>query len=159
MIDILLAKLEPLQSIEHGCKYLKEDEIIVVKLSDNESVSFSVAHKYYVGSSYISDAITDIQEELDINFGGGAVVIDLYPKNQFDGGVEPSEISTGLRRYELKCVNSPSSDVIILLCPDFEPIILADLNFAYYGDAQSIEGGNKLIFGHQSVLSVKTGKH
>ena len=62
--------------------------------------------------------------------------------------------NSGISRYEVECHSSLTYDSVVLLVPDSEPIILADLNFACYrpkGYCSSF-----IAFDTEAVLSMKS---
>ena len=156
MLDVLLLKIDPLVSVaDQNAEYLKDDSEVTINVSPTASIVYTVKQKSYLGSEYYNERVGEIQDQLDINFGGDAIAIDKYPKTRYVDGVEPTDKYSGIKRYELEGISKdPKFDVAILICPDFKTVVLANLNFAYYGDAQSSE--DQLVFSHQSVLSFKT---
>ena len=63
----------------------------------------------------------------------------------------------GRERYEVKCLYKDAPyDHIILICPNFEPIVLANLNFSYWGDAYKISETAQFFFDKDVTLSVET---
>ena len=63
----------------------------------------------------------------------------------------------GRERYEVKCLYKDAPyDHIILICPNFEPIVLANLNFSYWEHAYENSVTAQLFFHKGVTLSVET---
>ena len=157
MLDVLLLKIDPLVSVsDQNAEYLKDDSKVTINLSPTASIVYAVHQRSYLGSEVYNEKVNEIHDELGINYGGDAIAIDRYPDTRYIGGVKPADKYSSIKRYELEDINQTglSYNVIILICPDYEKFVLANLKFAYYGDAQIIK--NELVFSHQSVLSFKT---
>ena len=103
-----------------------------------------------------NDKVEDINKSLGIENGGQVVAVDKYPRERDPYGVEKTDWS-GIERYTTEfSVDVSSYELIILLCPNYERIVLAELNFAYKGNAYIIATSGLLVFENKTVLSVKT---
>ena len=155
MLNVLLVKLEPLHYRGEDSKSLVPDKKYTIQVS-GDSAALSVAKKYYEGSEEFNKKEDEINKLFGIEYGGKVVVIDKYPIQSYPKGAKIISESSGIERYIAEFSgNVLSSDLIILLCPDFERIVLADFNFAYKGDA-FINTLGQIVFSNKAVLSVKT---
>ena len=71
-------------------------------------------------------------------YDGYVVAIDKYSISRYREGVTLANQyeSNNFSRYEIQDLYpNRENDVKILLCPDYKPVVLADLNFAYIGSA------------------------
>ena len=153
MLNVLLAKLEPLRYIDEEIIIAEDNEYDV--LVSEERVPFLVVREYYVGSEEFNTKENEIHNSLGIEYDGKVVAVDKYPIESYHGGAEKTDWS-GISRYTTDfSVDVSSYDLVILLCPDFERIVLAELNFSYKGSAY-INGHGLLMFSNKAVLSVKT---
>ena len=153
MLNILLVKLEPICDRGTDSNIVSDNEYDVLVL--DERLPFSVDREYYSGSTEFNAKVNEINQLLGLEYGGHVVAVDRYPKSSDHRGAEKTN-SSGISRYTTNFTLDVSSyDLIILLCPDFERIVLAKLNFAYCGDA-FIDGSGQITFSKKAVLSVKT---
>ena len=155
MLNVLLVKLEPLNYRGEDTKSLVSNEKYTVQLSEDQAADLSVVREYYVGSEEFNNKVDEIHNSLGIEYGGRVVAIDKYPIESYHGGAEKTDWSGNERYITQFSVNASLYDLVILLCPDFERIVLADLNFSYKGSAY-INGHGLLMFSNKAVLSVKT---
>ena len=155
MLELLLVKLEPFNHYVGD-----EDENIIggsefsVNISDDESLEYEVVKKHYVAGNRSNS----LWKLLDDNNSNSAFIIDKFSGRYYSGGaVLDQKKSGGIERYEVKCLNKDAPyDHIILICPNFEPIVLANLNFSYWRDAYKISDTAQLFFKKNVTLSVET---
>ncbi len=155
MLNVLLIKLE-------AHRYISDDFVGVV--ADNEydvlftekRVPLLVNQEYYTGSEEFNKKEDEINKLLGIEHSGYVVAIDKYTIDSYPKGAKKTDWS-GISRYMTDfSVDVLSYDLIILLCPDFERIVLSKLDFAYKGNAYISGVDGLLIFDNRSVLSLKT---
>ncbi len=155
MLNVLLVKLEPIFYRGSDLVGLGEDNYYdVLVFKDREP--FSISRKYYNGSEAFNTKVDEINKSLGIENGGKVVAIDRYPKERDPNGAEKTDWSGNERYITEFTVDVSSYDLILLLCPDYERIVLAELNFAYKGYAYIIASSGLLVFENKAVLSVKT---
>ena len=152
MLELLLLKLEPFT-------YVKNENIIggsefSVNISDDESLEYEVVEKHYVAGNR-SKSLWNLLED---NNSNSTFIIDKFSGRYYSGGaVLDQKKSGGIERYEVKCLNKDAPyDHIILICPNFEPIVLANLNFSYWKNAYKNSDTAQLLFKKDVTLSVET---
>ena len=158
MPNVLLVKLEPIYYRRSSIVGVAEDNDYDILVFE-ERKSFSIYREYYFRrdkSTKFNDKVEKINDSLGIKHGGHVVAIDKYPIERDAFGVEKTDWS-GIERYSTEfSIDVSSYELIVLLCPDYERIILAELDFAYYGSAYIIATSSLLVFEKSAVLSVKT---
>lgn len=132
MPNVLLVKLEPFDYRGSDIVGLTDDNDYDVLVFE-ERESFSISREYYVGSELFNAKVEEINKSLGIEYGGQVVGIDRFPIERDPYGVDKADWS-GIERYTTKfSVDVSSYELIILLCPNYERIVLAELNFGYKG--------------------------
>lgn len=155
MATVLLVTLEPISYRDKHLTNIVEKEKYNVRIT-NERFGFSTVNEYYEGSEEFNEKIEEINKSLEIEYGGHAVAVDQFPRDKYVNGAKIVDWS-GIRRIKTTFdINPLQYEVIILLCPDFERIVLADINFAYYGRDAFISSVGHIVFGNETVLSVRT---
>lgn len=155
MLNLLLVKLEPIYYRGSDLVGLAEDNYYDVLVFE-EREPFSICREYYKGGEAFNAKVDEINKSLGIEYGGQVVAVDRYPKERDPNGAEKTDWS-GIERYITEfSVDVSSYDLILLLCPDYVRIVLAELNFAYKGCAYIIATSGLLVFENKAVLSVKT---
>ena len=154
MLDVLLVKIQPtdLLSDQRPKDYesFSNDNLLdfEVSVSNGHPLQFTVSKEYYVGSNAFYEKDNAIR----------VVAIDKYPNSQFRKGVKvDEERSSGIYRYEVKCCSTDFAyDSVLLLIPNQEPVILADLNFAYGSASSKGYCSSFILFEKNAVISVKS---
>ena len=153
MAMVLLVTLEPLRDRDEYSTSILENEKYEVLISD-ERIAFSMVREYYEGGKEFNNKTEEINNSLKIDHGGHVVAVDQFPIGKYHKGANIKDWS-GIERCKTTfSINFLQYEVIILLCPDFERIVLADMNFAYYGNA-FISSVGHIAFSNKSVLSVR----
>ena len=162
MLNVLLVRIRPTDVLN----YNKPDDFeffssenpqdFEVCVSNGKKLQFTQSPVYYVGSDLFSQKDNEMRESLDITYGAHTIVIDKYPGSQFIDGAKRGETgSSGIVRYEVEYRSEDFPyDSVILLVPDSEPIIIADLNFAYYKVTGSCS--RFILLEKDAVLSFKS---
>lgn len=164
MLDVLLVRIQPtdLLSKQRPKDYESfpnnEPLDFEVSVSNGDSLQFTVSKEYYAGSDAFCEKNNSIKEKLEVSCAGYVVGIDRYPVSQFRKGVRIDERrNSGICRYEVKCCSTDFAyDLVVLLIPNQEPIILADLNFAYGGASPKGYCSSFILFEKNAVLSIKS---
>lgn len=156
MLDVLLVRIQPIdvlsdQRPKEYKSFPNNDPLdFEVSVSNSDPLQFAVSKSYYLGL-----------EDFAKNFAkkdNAIVAIDKYPNSQFRKGVTVDEERySGVPRYEVKCCSTDLAyDSVILLTPNHELVILADLNFAYGGASPKGYCSSYILFAKNAVLSVKS---
>lgn len=165
MLDVLLAKIQPTDlSYGHGYNGYEAFPInnepynFKISVSNEYTLQFTVSKEYYVGSNAFYRMDKAIADNFGVSSGGHVVAIDKYPASQFHGGAKIDEQQgSGSSRYKIEGnATDFSYHSVILLVPGLEPIILADLNFAYGGVSPRGHCSSNIIFEKEAILSVKS---
>lgn len=164
MLDVLLVRIQPTDLLHDQRpkdyeSFPNEDPLdFEVSVSNGDPLQLTVSKEYYVGSNTFHEKDISITEELGTSYAGYVVGIDRYPGSQFRRGVRVDEKrSSGICRYEVKCCSTDFAyDSVILLIPNQEPVILANLNFAYGGASPKGYCSSFILFEKNVVLSVKS---
>ena len=161
MLDVLLVRIQPTDVLDHqrpkDFGFFSEEKPLEfdVSVSNGDSLKFKASKKYYRGSDFFYERGKEIGEELNISNGSYVVAIDKYPISQFRHGAKTVEYQDSeICRHEVECNSSLTYDLVILLVPDSEPIILSNLNFACCrpkGYCSSF-----IAFDKEDVLSMKS---
>ena len=154
MLELLLVKLEPFPYVGNEDVHIKDNSKFSVNISDDESLEYEVVKKNYVAGNR-SKSLWNLLED---NNSNSTFIIDKFSGRYYSGGaVLDQKKSGGIERYEVKCLNKDAPyDHIILICPNFEPIVLANLNFSYWANAYKISETAQLFFDKDVTLSVET---
>ena len=164
MLDVLLVKIQPtdLLSDQRPKDYESfpnnEPLDFEISVSNGEPLQFTVSKEYYIGSDVFYEKDISITKELGASYAGYVVGIDRYPVSQFWKGVRvDEERNSGICRYEVKYRSTDFAyDSVVLLIPNQDPVILADLNFAYGGASPKGYCSSFILFEKNVVLSVKS---
>lgn len=162
MLDVLLVRIQPTDVLPSNRPddfeffSSKDSPDFEICVSNGEKLQFTVSEACYSGSNAFFRKKTEIHERLNIDYGGHAITIDQYPASQFRGGAKREDPrNSGVARHEVECCSEDFSyDSVVLLIPDLDPIILADLNFACYKASGSCSCF--ISFEKEAVLSFKS---
>ncbi len=167
MVDVLLVRIQLTdrrtpEDFEYFGKETKDFKIPVLN-GDLLEFKFSKEHYFCPNvhreyKSIFDEKAREINEELNVNFGGHVIAIDKYPYYQFENGVEIDEQrESTIHRYEIEC-QSEDFDyrTIILLIPGLEPIVLSNLNLKFAFSEKRGFYSPFIFFKKETVLSVKS---
>ena len=152
MLELLLVKLEPFTYVGNEDKNIIGGSEFSVNISDDEPLEYEVIIKHYIAGNS-SNSLWELWDD-----NNSAFIIDKFSGRYYSGGaVLDQKKSGGIVRYEVKCLNKDAPyDHIILICPNFEPIVLANLNFSYWRNAHKISETAQFFFDKDVTLSVET---
>ena len=162
MLDVLLVRIQP-SDLSYNQRFKDYETFpthdpcnFEISVSNGNSLHFTVSKKYYMGSNtfYRMGKANDF----GIPYSGHVVAIDKYPGSQFIDGAQINEQrDSGITRYEVECHSEDFTyHSMILLAPGLQPIILANLNFAYGEESAKGYCSSFIVFEKETLLSLKS---
>ena len=153
MLKILLVKIEPV-NISRVINPKENNDKFSLNVSGGESLEFTVNKCHYsADNSFV--ALRENNNNISV------YLIDKYPERYYKhGAYVDTNCTSSIFRYEVECLSkdeiSMNYDHTILICPDYEAIVLANLDFACHWETNIIRNPTKILFCNDNFLSVKT---
>ena len=154
MLNILSVKIEHVNTSASRTQ-IEGSEKFSLNVSGSKSLEFTVNKCHYTAGSNQFFALCEENNNISV------CLIDRFPKRYYrQGAYVDTNCTSSIFRYEVECLSkddiSKNYDHIILICPDYEAIVLSNLDFAYHWDASLSRDPTEILFGNKNYLSVKT---
>ena len=164
MLKVLLVRIQPTDRRLDDLEYFDEETVdFKIPVLNGDPLQFKFSKEYYFSpnvrrgyKSIFDEKAQEIDKEFGANYRGHVVAIDKYPYCLFEKGVKIGEKQEStISRYVIECQSEDFDyNVVVLLIPGREPIVLSTLKIAS-SDKRGF-CSSFIVFEKKTVLSVKS---